>query len=470
MKFNNKNKNVRMNNQQSDNKVEILDKIKERQRLSNKEVNDVEYDDLKKEVLKYKELYKKVKKELNELERTTEEKIKQKIGYVRKEYSELEKENTQFKKEKEQLLDVVSRSEKEILRLSDELNALIDIKHDLKAEKEKVFMLQDLIDYKFSKIENIDVKIDKINLSVNDSKRKDNEIEKLINDKLNFKLRFEIENKEKEILSNENIQLKQRIDVLTIENDSLRENFTSNYKNKITFLINCINEDNWSEFSNSFTLFKHYNYYHKKALAYLKEDLNTPVYLFGYFNKEKGVFTSINGDEFTVAEIQYKGQLVSNVPVKAYISENDENEVVIDRIYNDLDTYKTEMQLELEYKKKHSDKIANKMKKYHNVGNEKILFITALNGNKCKNNISKYGFETEWIDPNDTSIEVIRGKLHQSDLVVVYPKYCTHSVTNIVDNNQFNVLYCYSFNEELLLNDITNKIYELRKSKSDDMC
>jgi len=470
---NNKDKNFKMFKPQkigSNNKNDLLDKMKERKEISNEKRNNNGYDDLKEEILKYKELYKKVKKELNELERTTEEKIQMKIGYVRKEYSKLEIENIDLKNEKDQLLDVINKNGKEILMLSDKLDILNNVKYNLKTEKEKVYMLQDLIDYKFSKIDNVDEKINKINILVNDSKRMKNENEKLMNDKLNIKLRLEIEKKEKEMLSDENIQLKQKIEKLNIENDALKDNVTVNYKDKISILINSINDDNWSEFSGSFTLYKQYSYHYKNALSSLKERQNEIRYIFGYYNKESKIFSSINGDEFLAVDIRCIEGSVNRMPAKAYITEEDENEVVICKVYTNLDTYKTEMQLEIDFKNKNNNKEKSKIKEYQNIGKEKITFITTLNGNKCKTNIAKYGFDTEWIKPNEDSIGVIRNKLYQSDLIVVYPKYCTHSVTNIIDNNVFNVLYCYSFNEEILINEITNKIYEIRKEKSSDMC
>lgn len=450
----------------SDNKKgEILEVIKASQ-AAKKGSTTTNEADLIKEIEKYKSLYKNIKKELNEKDEKLQKEFQKKQEYLKKEIIELKKTNDLLVEKQNKSLLEIKNKEVEIANLNFRVECLNGFKDDLREEKQRTFSQQNLIETELKRLNGFESVLTKLISNVNDIKS--------LNGNLkidNLKKEVNLLKREKWLLVEENKTLFYETCFLDIENNLLKKKYKIDFEDIFSYLTKNINEKNWSEFSESLSLYNLYINFKKNAVTKLDttQDIdNSLTRLFGYIKEDKKVFVSITGDEYVIEDTLPKASIVDNAPSRATVLQNDENKVVVDHIYEDEDLYKTEMQLVLDFNK---GIIKEKQQKvYQHLGEERITFVTYLNGNRIKDKISKYGFDTNWINPSEESLEMIKNKLQHSDLIVIYPNYCSHEIVYNFDNNEYNVLYTNSFNEDLLLKDVVNKLHEIRQINLSDTC
>ncbi|MCL1696358.1 hypothetical protein [Lysinibacillus sp. BPa_S21] len=429
---------------------ELINNLKEssKKEEDNKSEQFDDKEKLNNELEKYKKLYKSTKKELSEKDEKLQNEFHKKQNYLKNEILDLQKEISSLTKSRNETLKIITDKENEILKLNKKLETISEYRYELKAEKDKVYLLQEVIDSKLNSIEKESCKIERVLQDINDVK---SVMGNLTIQK--YKNQVRILKDEKIDLLEKNKKLFYEVEFLKTENELLKNENKVSCKNRINYLINSIDDTNWSEYKDSMTLYNLYLHYQKESIINNKDSLSC---LFGHLNEEKNVFVSIDGDEYLVSDILFEGEYLDSMPSKAIPLEDDNNKVIITQIYNNEESYKTEMQLVIDFNR--NNKKEKESKSYERLGDERITFITYINGNKIKDSIAKYGFDTEWINPSESSLEVTRNKIFNSDLTVIYPNYCSHEIVYNFDNNDHNILYAYSFNEILLMKEIMKVI------------
>ncbi|WJV20839.1 hypothetical protein QU593_10515 [Rossellomorea marisflavi] len=421
-------------------KNELIEKVKKNSAATSQKPNSEKA--LEIEVKKYKDLYKRSKKELE----------KEKIAFQN--YKDKEHHNKNFKERNEDEIESLKKRLYEKTLEKDE-----SVKELQSRSSEYALLEAKYLDLK-EELNRKSLEVVKI-LEANDSLLKKNELQKKMIKKLNGEINY-FETKQKFILMADLEEKDKTIDTLikrenkltlelskALEEAELLRSF--NPEELLEKMVDDISIDNHFLYSK---IIKLHRMYRSMSYTYYmqKKNMNSNIFpeeRFGFVFTENDdiVFEDTDKNKYKVSS--YSGDFKEMAPAHGMLNEG---EIVVKWFYDSIKEMESDKSEKVNLKKKRKSKsLQNDQFEFEHIGNFKVLIVASKDGHRLSSRLTKHGIDASWISAYEKSPRHVKSSMASADIVILCIDSIPHYVHGLYENDENKFQFMNNPNENTII-------------------